>query len=594
MVIRKKQTKEDKLEIMRHSASHVMAEAVQSFFPDAKFGIGPAIEAGFYYDFDLPRPLNPDDLSLIENKMKEIIAANGPFIRREVTKEEARQSFGTQSYKLELIDELPDDEKISLYQQGSFLDLCRGPHVSSTGEIKAFKLVSTAGAYWRGDEHRPMLQRIYGVAFDTEKALEEHLKRLEEAARRDHRKLGRELDLFSIQDEFGPGLVLWHPKGAVVRRAIEDFWKDEHVKRGYDIVYTPHIARMDLWRTSGHLEFYQDYLYSPMDVEGQKYILKPMNCLGHILIYKTKIRSYRELPIRYAELGTVYRYERSGVLHGLSRVRGFTQDDAHIFCRLDQLEDEVVGVLDLALFMIDTFGFRNYQLLLSTRPEKYAGTIQVWDEATETLRQALERSKLTYEIDPGEGVFYGPKIDIKFESALGKAWQGPTIQVDFNLPPRFDVTYIGEDGQEHSVVMVHRTVLGSMERFLATLLEHYGGAFPVWLAPVQVRIIPVADRHLEYAHKLEAELKDEGIRAEVDTRAERINPKIRQAQLEKIPYMLVVGDREVETDTISIRLRSGKQMTAQSLDSFKKTIKAAIANKVKDTDDSSHQGSLKG
>ena len=579
---------------MRHSASHVMAEAVQSFFPDAKFGIGPAIEAGFYYDFDLPRPLNPDDLSLIENKMKEIIAANGPFIRREVTKEEARQSFGTQSYKLELIDELPDDEKISLYQQGSFLDLCRGPHVSSTGEIKAFKLVSIAGAYWRGDEHRPMLQRIYGVAFDTEKALDEHLKRLEEAARRDHRKLGREFDLFSIQDEFGPGLVLWHAKGAIIRRAIEDFWKDEHVKRGYDIVYTPHIARMDLWRTSGHLEFYQDYLYSPMDVEGQKYILKPMNCLGHILIYKTKIRSYRELPIRYAELGTVYRYERSGVLHGLSRVRGFTQDDAHIFCRLDQLEDEVVGVLDLALFMIDTFGFRNYQLLLSTRPEKYAGTIQVWDEATETLRQALERSKLTYEIDPGEGVFYGPKIDIKFESALGKAWQGPTIQVDFNLPPRFDVTYIGEDGQEHSVVMVHRTVLGSMERFLATLLEHYGGAFPVWLAPVQVRIIPVADRHLEYAHKLEAELKDEGIRAEVDTRAERINPKIRQAQLEKIPYMLVVGDREVETDTISIRLRSGKQMTAQSLDSFKKTIKAAIANKVKDTDDSSHQGSLKG
>jgi len=560
MVIRKKQTKEDKLEIMRHSASHVMAEAVQSFFPDAKFGIGPAIEAGFYYDFDLPRPLNPDDLSLIENKMKEIIAANGPFIRREVTKEEARQSFGTQSYKLELIDELPDDEKISLYQQGSFLDLCRGPHVSSTGEIK----------------------------------VDEHLKRLEEAARRDHRKLGREFDLFSIQDEFGPGLVLWHPKGAVVRRAIEDFWKDEHVKRGYDIVYTPHIARMDLWRTSGHLEFYQDYLYSPMDVEGQKYILKPMNCLGHILIYKTKIRSYRELPIRYAELGTVYRYERSGVLHGLSRVRGFTQDDAHIFCRPDQLEDEVAGVLDLALFMIDTFGFRNYQLLLSTRPEKYAGTIQVWDEATDTLRQALERSKLAYEIDPGEGVFYGPKIDIKFESALGKAWQGPTIQVDFNLPPRFDVTYIGEDGQEHSVVMVHRTVLGSMERFLATLLEHYGGAFPVWLAPVQVRLIPVADRHLEYAHKLEAELKSEGIRAEVDTRAERMNPKIRQAQLEKIPYMLVVGDKEIETDTISIRLRSGKQISAQSFDSFKETIKAAVANKVKDIDDATHQGSLKG
>ena len=578
---------------MRHSASHVMAEAVQSIFPDAKFGIGPAIADGFYYDFDLPRALNPDDLPRIENKMKEIIALDSPFTRKEVTKEEARKIFAAQPYKLELIDELPD-EKVSLYQQGSFLDLCRGPNVNSTGEIKAFKLINIAGAYWRGDEHRPMLQRIYGVAFDTKETLDEHLKRLEEAARRDHRKLGRELDLFSIQDEFGPGLVLWHPRGAIIRRVIEDFWKDEHVKRGYEIVYTPHLARMDLWRTSGHLEFYQNYLYSPIDVEGRKYILKPMNCLGHILIYKTRLRSYRELPIRYAELGTVYRYERSGVLHGLSRVRGFTQDDAHIFCRLDQLEAEIVGVLDLALFMIDTFGFRNYQLLLSTRPEKYAGTIQVWDEATATLRRALERSKLDYEVDPGEGVFYGPKIDIKFESALGKAWQGPTIQVDFNLPPRFEVTYIGEDGQEHLVVMVHRTVLGSMERFLATLLEHYGGAFPVWLAPVQVKVIPVADRHIDYAHKLEAQLKSEGIRAEVDARAERINPKIRQAQLEKIPYMLVVGDKEVETNTVSVRLRTGKQIAAQSPDSFKETVKTAIANKVKDIDDTTDKGSLKG
>jgi len=584
VVTKKEQGKEEKLEIMRHSASHVMAEAVQSIFPDAKFGIGPAIADGFYYDFDLPRALNPDDLPLIENKMKEIIALDSPFTRKEVTKEAARKIFAAQPYKLELIDELPD-EKVSLYQQGSFLDLCRGPHVNATGEIKAFKLINIAGAYWRGDEHRPMLQRIYGVAFDTQEALDEHLKRLEEAARRDHRKLGRELDLFSVQDEFGPGLVLWHPKGAIIRRVIEDFWKDEHVKRGYEIVYTPHLARMDLWRTSGHLEFYQDYLYSPIDVEGRKYILKPMNCLGHILIYKTRLRSYRELPIRYAELGTVYRYERSGVLHGLSRVRGFTQDDAHIFCRLDQLEAEVVGVLDLALFMIDTFGFRNYQLLLSTRPEKYAGTVQVWDEATETLRRALERSGLDYEVDPGEGVFYGPKIDIKFESALGKAWQGPTIQVDFNLPPRFEVTYIGEDGQEHLVVMVHRTVLGSMERFLATLLEHYGGAFPVWLAPVQVKVIPVADRHIDYAHKLEAQLKSEGIRAEVDARAERINPKIRQAQLEKIPYMLVVGDKEVKTDTVSVRLRTGKQIAAQSLDSFKETVKTAIANKVKEVND---------
>ncbi len=581
MVRDKEQEKSEKLEIMRHSAAHVMAEAVQSIFPDAKFGIGPAIEDGFYYDFDLPRPLNPDDLPLIETKMGKIIASNEPFIRKEVTKEEARRLFATQPYKLELIAEIPD-EKVSLYQQGSFVDLCRGPHVSSTKEIKAFKLINIAGAYWRGDEHCPMLQRIYGIAFDTKKTLDEHLKNLEEAARRDHRKLGKELDLFSIQDEAGPGLVLWHPKGAIIRRIIEDFWKDEHVKRDYEIVYTPHIARIDLWKTSGHLEFYQDYLYSPMDVEGQKYILKPMNCLGHILIYKTKLRSYRELPIRYAELGTVYRYERSGVLHGLSRVRGFTQDDAHIFCRPDQLEEEIIGVLDLALFMIDAFGFSSYQVLLSTRPEKYAGTIQAWEEATDTLRQALEHSKVAYKVDPGEGVFYGPKIDIKFESALGKAWQGPTIQVDFNLPQRFNVTYIGEDGKEHTVVMVHRTVLGSMERFLASLIEHYGGAFPLWLAPVQVRVIPVADHHLDYAHKLEAQLKNEGVRVEVDTRSERINLKIRQAQLDKIPYMLVVGDKEIADSTVSIRLRSGEQLADHSFDKFRKTIKMTIANKAKD------------
>ena len=575
------QAENGKLEMMRHSAAHVMAEAVQSIFPDAKFAIGPAIEDGFYYDFDLPRPLTPEDLPPIESKMTELITANEPFIRKEVSKEEARQVFAAQPYKLELIDEIPD-ETVSLYEQGSFLDLCRGPHVSSTKEIKAFKLVSIAGAYWRGDEHRPMLQRIYGVAFDTKKDLDEHLKNLEEAARRDHRKLGKELDLFSIQDEFGPGLVLWHPKGSIIRRVIEDFWKDEHVRRGYDIVYTPHIARIDLWRTSGHLEFYQDYLYSPMDIEGQQYILKPMNCLGHILIYKTRLRSYRELPIRYAELGTVYRYERSGVLHGLSRVRGFTQDDAHIFCRPDQLEQEVIGVLDLALFMIDAFGFSKYQILLSTRPDKYAGTLQVWEEATDTLRQALEKSRVAYEIDPGEGVFYGPKIDIKFESALGKAWQGPTIQVDFNLPQRFNVTYIGEDGKEHSVVMVHRTVLGSMERYLATLLEHYGGAFPVWLSPVQVRVIPVADRHLDYARKLTAKLKNEGVRADVDDRSERINLKIRQAQLEKIPAMLIAGDKEVAASTVSIRLRSGEQLADQPFASFKENIKTAIANKSKD------------
>ena len=578
---RQKKTEDEELEIMRHSAAHILAEAVQSIFPDARFGIGPAIEDGFYYDFDLPRSLTPDDLPLIETKMSEIIAQNLPFVRQEVTKREARQLFAAQPYKLELIDEIPD-EKVSLYRQGSFVDLCRGPHVSSTGEIKAFKLISIAGAYWRGDEHQPMLQRIYGVAFATEEALTEHLKRLEEASRRDHRKLGAELDLFSIREEAGPGLVLWHPKGAAIRRVIEDFWKDEHVKRGYSLVYTPHIAKLDLWKTSGHWEFYRDYLYSPMEVEGQEYIIKPMNCLGHILIYKTKQHSYRELPLRYAELGTVYRYERSGVLMGLARVRGFTQDDAHIFCRFDQLEDEVVGVLDLAHFMIDTFGFTSYQVLLSTRPEKYAGTIQVWDEATETLSQALARLKIAYNIDPGEGVFYGPKIDIKFEDAQGRGWQGPTIQVDFNLPHRFNVTYIGEDGKEHLVAMIHRTVLGSMERFLASLIEHYGGAFPVWLAPLQVMIIPVADRHLDYAYKLEAELRSEGIRSEVDARSERMNLKIRQAQLDKIPYMLVVGDKEVATATVSVRLRSGEQIASQSFDSFKKTVTTAIADKIKD------------
>ena len=576
-----KEQTDKELEIMRHSTAHVMAEAVQSIFPDVKFGIGPAIENGFYYDFDLPRTLTPDDLPLIETKMNEIIAQDRPFVREEMTKEDARRLFAGQPFKLELIDDIPD-EKVSVYRQGSFVDLCRGPHLNSTGEIKAFKLVNIAGAYWRGDEHRPMLQRIYGVAFDKEETLSEYLKQIAEAERRDHRKLGTELDLFSIHEEAGPGLVHWHPKGAVIRRVIEDFWKDEHVKRGYDILYTPHISKADLWRTSGHLEFYKDSMYSPMDVEGQEYIIKPMNCLGHILIYKTRLHSYRELPLRYAELGTVYRYERSGVLHGLSRVRGFTQDDAHIFCRFDQLEDEVAGVLDLARFMIGTFGFTNYQIFLSTRPEKAAGSLEAWEEATETLRKALVRSNIDYKIDPGEGVFYGPKIDIKFVDALGRGWQGPTIQVDFNLPQRFNATYVGEDSREHPVVMIHRTVLGSMERFLACLIEHYGGAFPVWLAPVQVMIIPVADRHLDYACKVEAELKTEGIRAKTDARSERVSLKIRQAQLDKIPYMLVIGDRELDTATISIRLRSGEQLSSQSLVNFKKAIKMAMVDKTKD------------
>jgi threonyl-tRNA synthetase len=578
MVPPAKKPQDDSLEIMRHSAAHVLAEAVLSMFPDAKFGIGPATQDGFYYDFELPRPLTPEDLPVIEAKMKELVKADLPFKREELSKKDARSLFAKQPYKLELIEEI-EDEKVGVYRQGSFVDLCRGPHVNSTGEIKAFKLVSIAGAYWRGDEHNPMLQRVYGVAFETKDALDEYLKKLEEAARRDHRRLGKELDLFSIHEEAGPGLVHWHPKGATIRRVIEDFWKEEHIKRGYELLYTPHIGKLDLWKTSGHWDFYRENMYDPIDVEGQEYVIKPMNCIGHILIYKTSQRSYRELPLRYAELGTVYRYERSGVLHGLSRVRGFTQDDAHIFCRFDQLEDEVAEVLDLALFMVDTFGFKNYSVFLSTRPEKYAGDLEVWEQATDTLAKALARQKLAYEIDPGEGVFYGPKIDIKFEDAVGRGWQGPTIQVDFNLPARFDVNYVGEDGQEHMVAMVHRTVLGSMERFLASLIEHYGGAFPVWLAPVQAAVIPIADRHLEYARKLEAELKKEGIRGVVDARSETVNMKIRQAQLEKVPYMLVVGDREVAESTVSVRLRSGEQASAQPFADFKKKLKGIIASR---------------
>ena len=568
----------EELEVMRHSTAHIMAEAVQFMFPDAKFGIGPTIENGFYYDFDLQRPLTPDDLPLIEEKMREIIASDTPFTREEVTRDEARKIFAAQPYKLELIDEIAED-KVSVYRQGAFVDLCRGPHVSSSGKIGVFKLTSIAGAYWRGHEKNPMLQRIYGVAFKTEDELTEHLEKIEEASRRDHRKLGAELELFSLHEEAGAGLIHWHPRGALIRRVIEEFWKEEHVKRGYDILYTPHIAKVGLWKTSGHWEFYRDSMYNTMDIDGQEYVLKPMNCLGHILIYKTRLRSYRELPLRWAELGTVYRYERSGVLHGMSRVRGFTQDDAHIFCRFDQLEDEVVAVLELARFMMKTFGFSSYQVYLATQPEKYAGTSDVWQEATETLKRAITSLNIDYKIDQGGGVFYGPKIDIKLEDALGREWQGPTTQVDFNLPERFDVTYIGEDGKEHLVAMVHRTVLGSMERFIASLIEHYAGAFPVWLAPVQVMIIPVADRHLEYCRKVESELKSEDIRVQVDVRSERMDLKIRQAQLDKIPYMLVVGDREVAAATVSVRLRSGEQIPSQSVADFKQNVKRTISER---------------
>jgi threonyl-tRNA synthetase len=574
----KSEEKDEQVAQMRHSASHIMAEAVQCLFPEAKFGIGPMIENGFYYDFELPRALVPEDLPVIENKMREIISQDVPFVAEKINKEEAHRLFATQPYKLELIDEIADIS-VTIYRQGSFTDLCRGPHLASTGEVKAFKLTHLAGAYWRGDEKRPMLQRVYGVAFESQEELDNYLSLQAEAAKRDHRKLGKELDLFSIHEEIGPGLICWHPKGALIRQIIEDFWKAEHIKRGYDIVYTPHIAKLDLWKTSGHWDFYRDYLFSPMEIEGQQYMLKPMNCLGHILIYKSQLHSYRNLPLRYAELGTVYRYERTGVLYGLARVRGFTQDDAHIFCRPDQLEEEVTEVVKLAQFMMSSFGFGEYELLLSTRPEKYAGTVSMWEQATEALKHVLEKLGLHYEVDPGEGVFYGPKIDIKLKDAVGHVWQGPTIQVDFNLPQRFDVCYIGEDGLEHSAVMIHRTVLGSMERFLACLVEHYGGAFPVWLSPVQATIVPISDRHGGYAHEIESDFRDDGIRVRVDDRSERMNLKIREAQLEKVPYMLVVGDKEMGSSSVSLRLRSGENLGLQSVAQVRSRIMGAIEAK---------------
>jgi threonyl-tRNA synthetase len=569
---------ENKLETMRHSASHIMAEAVEALFPGVKFGIGPAIEDGFYYDFDLPRALTMDDLPAIEAKMKEIVAAGLKFERKEVSSKEALKLFAGQPYKIELINDLGAD-KVSLYTQGNFTDLCRGPHVKSSKDVKAFKLTSVAGAYWRGDEKRPMLQRIYGVAFDSQKELDDYLARIAEAAKRDHRKLGKELDLFSLHEEAGPGLVYWHPKGATVRQLIEDFWKAEHRRRGYDIVYSPHIAKVHLWETSGHWNFYRENMYSPMQIDNIEYVVKPMNCPFHILMYKTQLRSYRQLPLRYAELGTVYRYERSGVLHGLARVRGFTQDDAHIFCRPDQIESEVTDVVELARFMMKTFGFEKYEMMLSTRPEKYAGEIEKWDMATDALRNVLENLHIDYQVDPGEGVFYGPKIDVKLKDALGRLWQGPTIQVDFNLPDRFDVNYVAEDGQEHQVVMIHRTVLGSMERFFACLTEHYAGAFPLWLAPVQVVLIPIADRHADYARKLFEEMRARDVRVQLDDRSERMNLKIREAQLNKIPYMLVIGDKEIEKGTVSVRSRSGEDLGSLSYADFMSRMKALVESR---------------
>lgn len=577
------------LEVYRHSTSHILAQAVKRLFPDVKLAIGPAIENGFYYDFERATPFTPDDLDRIEKEMRKIIGEDLPIVREEVSKEDAVRLFQKlgEEYKLELLEDIPDDA-VSLYWQGEFVDLCRGPHLPSTGKVKAFKLLNVAGAYWRGDEKREMLQRIYGTAFPRESELEAYLKTLEEAARRDHRKLGKELDLFSLHEEAGAGLVYWHPKGASVRRIIEDFWRSEHIKRGYDIVYSPHIARRDLWEISGHWGWYRENMYSPIDIDGVEYLLKPMNCPFHILMYKSRTRSYRELPIRWAELGTVYRYERSGVLHGLQRVRGFTQDDAHLFVRPDQLEDEIVGVIDLMQFMMKSFGYSEYLIELSVRDpqnkEKYAGSDEIWDLAESALVRALERVDLPYTRMEGEAKFYGPAIDVKIKDAIGRAWQGPTIQVDFNLPERFDLEYTGEDNAPHRPVMIHRTVLGSMERFFAGLIEHYAGAFPVWLAPVQVRVMPIAERHIDRAREIQRDLMVAGLRVEVDSRNEKIGYKVRDAELQRIPYMIVIGDREIENNLVSVRSRRGGDLGRMKLDGIRERILSEVASKSGNSD----------
>jgi threonyl-tRNA synthetase len=594
MADKKERYEDSALYRIRHSAAHIMAQAVLEKFPDGKVAIGPAIEDGFYYDFDLPRPLTPEDLESIEKRMRGIIQSKVKFERKVISAEEAKEIFHDQPFKLELIagleegnvdeDGNPVTEKpeISIYSQGGFVDLCRGPHVDISTQINpaAVKLMNVAGAYWRGDEKRPMLQRIYGTAWNTPDELKNYLWRIEEAKKRDHRKIGHDLDLFSVVDEIGAGLILWHPKGGKIRKIIENFWSEEHEANGYEFVYTPHIGKAQLWETSGHLGFYRENMYAPVDIEGQQYYLKPMNCPFHIHIYKNAIRSYRELPIRYAEEGTVYRYERSGVLHGLMRVRGFTQDDAHHFCRPDQMPGEIDFVLNYSLHILRSFGFSEIQAYLSTKPEKSVGEPERWLAAETALEESLKRTGVAYEVDRGGGAFYGPKIDLKVNDAIGREWQLSTIQFDFNLPDRFDMTYIAEDGQPHRPYMVHRALLGSLERFFGVLIEHYAGAFPVWLSPIQVAMIPIADRHIDYARQVAGQLREAGLRVMVDDRSERMNAKIRDAQNQKIPYMLVVGDKEIENNAVALRLRSGENPGPIPLSAFMERAKDDICRKI--------------
>ncbi|MCD6281111.1 MAG: threonine--tRNA ligase [Deltaproteobacteria bacterium] len=546
------------LEILRHSTAHVMAEAVKALFPDARPTIGPATDDGFYYDFDRDKPFSYEDLAIIEKKMSEIIAADKPFSRKEISKEDAIRYFGEQNepYKVEILNDIEDDT-VSLYTQGDFTDLCRGPHIPSTGYIKAFKLLSVAGAYWRGNERNKMLQRIYGTAFASKDELDDHLNFLEESKKRDHRRLGRELELFMMSDEVGPGLIIYLPKGGMVRSILEDFEKRLHLKRGYNIVYGPDILRGELWKISGHMDNYRENMYFT-EVDNQLYGIKPMNCLAHILIYRSKIRSYRDLPLRYFELGTVTRHEKSGVLHGLLRARQFTQDDAHIFCMPDQLIDEIVSIINLVDEVMALFGF-DYETEISTRPEKSIGTDEDWELATSALKQAVETKGLDYDINEGDGAFYGPKIDIKLKDAIGRKWQCATIQCDFSLPQRFDLSYIGQDGRKHRPVMLHRVVLGTIERFMGVLIEHYAGAFPVWLAPVQVVVMSITDAQRGYAQGIVEKLKENDIRAELDARNEKIGYKVREARSMKVPYMAIVGQREMDENTITLRDRSGRQ-----------------------------------
>jgi threonyl-tRNA synthetase len=564
---------DDPLSRMRHSASHVMADAVKRLRPGAKVAIGPSIENGFYYDFDT-EPFAPEDAAKIEAEMRKIVAENLAFERHVVSRAEALERFRSRGerYKVEIIESIPEGEEVSYFQHGDFIDLCRGPHVERTGDIKAFKVLSFAGAYWRGDERNPQLQRVYGTAFPSEAELGEHLKRLEEAKRRDHRTLGRELDLYSFDDLVGPGFALWHPKGAIVRQQLEDLIRSEVVRRGYQPVYSPHVAREQLLVTSGHLEHYKENLFGGMELEGQRYLVKPMNCPFHIAIYRSQMRSYRELPIRYAELGTVYRYERSGVLHGLLRVRGFTQDDAHLFVREEQIEDEMRGCVQFALDILDLFGFEDVRLFLSTRPESFMGEIALWDRAETSIRSVLEATGRAFEVDEGGGAFYGPKIDLKIRDALGREWQCGTFQLDLQLPQRFELEYVAQDGTRQRPVMIHRALFGSVERFIAVLIEHFAGAFPLWLAPVQARVLTVSEKVDAYAREVEARLRAEGIRVEADVSAEKLGAKIRKATLEKIPYMVVVGEKDMAARVVSPRTREGKQLPATPLDEFARQV----------------------